>query len=136
MLFTVEFITYQGVYKSIETDKLNIPTSEGRRTILSNHMPIMIPIQIGVIETSNNNKTSHYAISGGVLYFDSNVAEIVADDVVDLNEININEITQEKQITEEKYKKVRRANEKHRIQTKLDSLDNLINAYKKYVEVS
>lgn len=136
MLFTVEFITYQGVYKSIETDKLNIPTSEGRRTILSNHMPIMIPIQIGVIETSNNNKTSHYAISGGVLYFDSNVAEIVADDVVDVNEININEITQEKQITEEKHKKVRRANEKHRIQTKLDSLDNLINAYKKYVEVS
>ena len=136
MLFKVDFITYQGVYKSIETDKVNIPTSDGRRTILSNHMPIMIPIQIGVIETSTNNKLSHYAISGGVLYFDNNVAEIVADDVIDVKEIKIDEVTKENKEAQIVFEKAKRANEKQRAQLKIDVTNNLINAYNKYVKVS
>ena len=89
MLFKVDLITYRGVYRTVETEKLNIPTSEGRRTILSNHMPIMIPITVGVIETANKNELSHYAINSGVLYFENNVAEIVADSIVDVAEIDV-----------------------------------------------
>ena len=78
MLFKVDLITYRGVYRTVETEKLNIPTSEGRRTILSNHMPIMIPITVGVIETANKNELSHYAINSGVLYYtDEQVARAI-----------------------------------------------------------
>lgn len=133
MLFKVDFITYQGVYKSIQTDKLNVPTSDGRRTILSNHMPIMIPVQIGVIETNEDNKLAHYAISGGVLYFENNGAEIVADDVIDVNEINIDEAIAEKEKALEDLRKAKRPNEKTRAQLKIDINDNLIKAYEKYV---
>lgn len=133
MLFKVDFITYQGVYKSIQTDKLNVPTSDGRRTILSNHMPIMIPVQIGVIETNEDNKLAHYAISGGVLYFENNGAEIVADDVIDVNEINIDEAIAEKEKALEDLRRAKRPNEKTRAQLKIDINDNLIKAYEKYV---
>lgn len=136
MLFKVDFITYLGVYKSIETDKLNIPTSQGRRTILSNHMPIMIPIETGVIETSNNNKLSHYAISTGVLYFENNIAEIVADDVVDVKEIDIDRANNDKLKAQEELKKAKRNNEKHRAETKIKVADNLIKAYDKYIKAS
>ena len=61
MLFKADLITYYGVYASIETEKLNVPTSEGRRTILSNHSPIMLPLESGVMETAKDNKLSHYA---------------------------------------------------------------------------
>ena len=85
MQFKVDFITYLGIYRTIETEKLNVPTSEGRRTILSNHMPIMLSLGLGVVETEEEGKLKHYVVNNGVLYFENNVAEIVADNVVDIH---------------------------------------------------
>ena len=132
MLFKVDFITYEGVYRTIETEKLNIPTTEGRRTILSNHMPIIIPLSIGVIETANGNEVSQYAVNNGVLYFKNNVAEIVADSVIDVEDIKIDEILKEKAEAEEKIRKARREYEKIRSIHKIDVANNLIKADKQY----
>ena len=88
MEFKVDFVTYEGVYKTIMSEKLNVPTSEGRRTILSNHMPIIMPLLIGVIETKEGKELKHYAVNNGVLYFKDNEAEIVADSVIDGNDID------------------------------------------------
>ena len=84
MQFKTDLITYNGVYRTIQTEKLNLPTSEGRRTILANHMPIMIPLQIGIIETDEDGVLRHYATNGGVLYFRDNEAEIVSDTIMDV----------------------------------------------------
>lgn len=89
MQFSVDLITYRGLYKTIETDKLNLPTSDGRRTILSNHMPVIIPIELGVIETHNNEGLFHYASSEGMVYFENNKATIVCDTIVDINEADV-----------------------------------------------
>lgn len=89
MLFDTEFVTYHGDYKIVQTDKLNIPTKDGRRTILSNHMPIMIPIDMGVIETNNNGVLSHFAVSEGILYFKDNHATIVCDVIEDIETVDL-----------------------------------------------
>ena len=89
MQFSVDLITYRGLYKTIETDKLNLPTSDGRRTILSNHMPVIIPIELGVIETHNNEGLFHYASSEGMVYFENNKATVVCDTIIDINEADI-----------------------------------------------
>ena len=128
MLFKVDFITYEGVYRTIETEKLNIPTSEGRRTILSNHMDIIIPMQIGVIETAKNGVLSHYAINNGVLYFKDNVAEVVADSVVDVEEIDIDRARKDKQEAEDSIANARREYEKIVYRNKLEVANNLIQA--------
>ena len=120
MKFKTDLITYEGVYRSIETEKLNLPTSEGRRTILANHMPIMIPLQVGVIETDEEEGLKHYAINGGVMYFKDNVAEIVADNIVDVEEIDIEKARADKEKEEEKLAKAKREYERIRAKDKLE----------------
>jgi len=88
MYFKTSFLTYAGLYRTIETSKLNCPTVDGRRTILSNHMPIIMPLSIGVLETEEKGEIKHYAINAGVLYFHDNEAIIVTDDVYLTTEIN------------------------------------------------
>ena len=132
MLFKVDLITYRGVYRTVETEKLNIPTSEGRRTILSNHMPIMIPITVGVIETANKNELSHYAINSGVLYFENNVAEIVADSIIDVAEIDVELARREKQKYEDRIAESRNENEINRAKQRMEIVENLLRAAEKY----
>ena len=134
MEFKTDLITYNGVYRTIMTEKLNLPTSEGRRTILANHMPIMMPLQVGVIETEEGGVLKHYAVNGGVMYFNDNVAEIVADSIVDVQEIDIEEAEKEKAKEEEKLSKARRENEKIRALNKIEVAENLIKAKQKYME--
>ena len=132
MKFKTNFITYLGIYRSIETEKLNIPTSEGRRTILSNHMPIMIPMGIGVIETLEDGKLHHYIVNNGVLYFENNVAEVVADNIVDVNEIDIERSKNALVKYEEALRKARRENERIRAQEKIDIANVMIKAAEEY----
>ena len=132
MEFKTDLITYEGVYRTISTEKLNLPTSEGRRTILANHMAIMMPLQIGVIETKEAGALKHYAINGGVLYFKNNVAEIVADSIVDVEEIDIKQAQAEKEKEEERFANARRENERLRAQIKINVAENLIKAAKMY----
>lgn len=132
MKFKTDLITYEGVYRSIETEKLNLPTSEGRRTILANHMPIMIPLQVGVIETDEEEGLKHYAINGGVMYFKDNVAEIVADNIVDVEEIDIEKARADKEKEEEKLAKAKREYERIRAKDKLEIEENLLRAAEKY----
>ncbi len=132
MEFKTDLITYEGVYRTISTEKLNLPTSEGRRTILANHMAIMMPLQIGVIETKEAGALKHYAINGGVLYFKNNVAEIVADSIVDVEEIDIEQAQAEKEKEEERFANARRENERLRAQIKINVAENLIKAARMY----
>jgi len=132
MKFRTNFITYLGTYRSIETEKLNIPTSEGRRTILSNHMPIMIPMGIGVIETLEDGKLHHYIVNNGVLYFENNVAEIVADNIVDVNEIDIERSKSALIKYEEALNKAKRENERVRAKEKLDIAKVMLKAAEEY----
>ena len=132
MEFKVDFITYEGIYKTLMSEKLNVPTSDGRRTILSNHMPIVMPLGIGVVETLENKQLKHYAINNAVLYFKDNVAEIVADSVLDVNDINVEQAIRDKKTAEENLKKTKREYEKFRDRNKLEVANNLISAAAKY----
>ena len=89
MIFDADLITYRGLYKTIQTEKLNVPCIDGRRTVLSNHMPILMPLDNGVIETSKEGKLSHFVVSEGFLYFENNKATIVCDVIEDIDDVNI-----------------------------------------------
>lgn len=132
MQFKVDFITYLGIYRTIETEKLNVPTSEGRRTILSNHMPIMLSLGLGVVETEEEGKLKHYVVNNGVLYFENNVAEIVADNVVDIHEINVERAKHARDTAKENLDKAKTDNQKARAHEKLDMAEVLLKAAEKY----
>ena len=133
MLFKADLITYYGVYRTIETDKLNVPTPEGRRTILSNHMPIMLPLEIGVIETGNAGKLSHYAINGGVLYFRDNKAELVLNNVIDVEEIDVEKVKGEVERIGRELKSVSSESRRIRLGYELEVAQNRLKAAEKYL---
>ena len=89
MEFATKLITYRGIYKTINTAKLNVPCIDGRRTILSNHMPIILPLDNGVIETDEDGKLKHYAVSEGILYFEDNKATVVCDVIEDIETVDV-----------------------------------------------
>ena len=134
MKFKVDFTTYLGVYKTVETEKLNVPTSEGRRTILSNHMPIMLSLDLGVVETLEEGVTNRYVVNGGVLYFENNVAEIVADNVLTLDDIDVERAAKSLEKARISLEKASRENERIRAQEKYDIANFILKTAEKYKE--
>ena len=134
MLFKLDLITYKGIYRTIETEKLNVPTSEGRRTILSNHMPIMMPLAMGVIETSNNGKLSHFAVNNGIMYFESNQAAIIADSILDVDEIDIPRAIADRDRALKGIESARNEVELSRATFKKEVAENFLSAAEKYLK--
>lgn len=134
MKFKVDFTTYLGVYKTVETEKLNVPTSEGRRTILSNHMPIMLSLDLGVVETLEDGIINRYVVNGGVLYFENNVAEIVADNVLTLDDIDAERAAKSLEKARISLEKASRENERIKAQEKYDIANFILKTAEKYKE--
>ena len=134
MLFKVDLITYKGIYRTIETEKLNVPTSEGRRTVLSNHMPIMMPLAMGVIETSKDGKLSHYAVNNGIMYFEDNQAAIIADSVLDVDEIDIQRAINDRDRALNGIASARNEVENSRATFKKEVAENFLSAAEKYLK--
>ncbi len=134
MLFKVDLITYKGIYRTIETEKLNVPTSEGRRTVLSNHMPIMMPLAMGVIETSKNGKLSHFAVNNGIMYFENNQAAIIADSVLDVDEIDIPRAIADRDRALKGIESARNEVELSRATFKKEVAENFLGAADKYLK--
>ena len=134
MLFKLDLITYKGIYRTIETEKLNVPTSEGRRTILSNHMPIMMPLAMGVIETSKDGKLSHYAVNNGIMYFEDNQAAIIADSVLDVDEIDIQRAINDRDKALNGIASARNEVENSRATFKKEVAENFLSAAEKYLK--
>ena len=132
MEFKADFITYEGVYMTIMTEKLNLPTSEGRRTILSNHMDIMLSLDVGIIETLEEGLLKHYVINGGVLYFKDNVAEIVTDNVIAIKDISVERARASKKKFEDALARTDRPNEVQRLKDKIKVTDVILQAAERY----
>ena len=134
MEFKVDFTTYLGIYRTIMTEKLNVPTSEGRRTILSNHMPIMMSLSLGLVETLEDDESHYYIVNNGVLYFENNEAEIVADNVIDINEIEVERAKASLEKAKKNLEKAKRPNDIARAQEKYDVAKFIIDTYHEYIK--
>ncbi|MBQ9840531.1 MAG: ATP synthase F1 subunit epsilon [Erysipelotrichaceae bacterium] len=110
-MITVNLITPEGLYRTVETSRITIDTIDGQRGILSNHMPIVLMLKIGTLKTIENGKTKRYTINGGMMYFENNVANILSDAIEDIELIDV----------ERAQKAADRANE--RLAKKADNLD-------------
>lgn len=131
MLFDTDLVTYRGLYKTIQTNKLNIPAIDGRRTILSNHMPVMIPLDNGVIETNNEDTLTHYVVSEGMLYFENNKATIVCDVIEDINDVDIKFYEEKLQKAKNRIENARSDFDVRKATVQLARATNIVNSTKK-----
>ncbi|MGN1399176.1 MAG: ATP synthase F1 subunit epsilon [Erysipelotrichaceae bacterium] len=101
MSITVNLITYRGIYRSLEADKINVPSSDGRRGILPNHVSVIMPLEIGVLNVSVKQQEYYFAISRGMLLFENNTATILSDSIIDVEDIQQERIEKKLKKTQE-----------------------------------
>ena len=89
MMIHVRIITPKGIYKEFDTPILNIPTVDGERGLLPNHMPLVTMLQIGVMSSIEDGQRNYYAIFNGLFYFRDNVAEIMTDTIENSKDIDL-----------------------------------------------
>lgn len=71
-MFRLKLIALGGKAKELELISVILPTSDGNRTILSNHMEVFVELVPGIARLRDQHKTEDYFVSEGVFHFKSN----------------------------------------------------------------
>lgn len=75
-MFELNMLTIDGKKYTGEVARISLPTSDGTRTILANHMDIVVPIEIGKIWLIRGNEREEVAVSEGIFKFGDNIAHL------------------------------------------------------------
>ena len=119
--FNVSVVTQVKKILEQEAGYLRLRTSEGDIGILPNHAPFVAELSMGKmeIESPNKDRRDVYFLSGGFLEISNNQATIIADEILPIEEIDIeNEQTQIEELKKE-LEKLEIDEEKKKIQKKL-----------------
>lgn len=75
-MFKLTMITPEGKKYTSENTRISLPTEDGIRTVLSNHMDIIVPVEIGKLKLIKENESDIAVVSEGIFYFQNNVAKL------------------------------------------------------------
>lgn len=127
-MFTLTIRTYKGIYKKADCNSVNLPSPDGRRGILPNHMPIMMPVEIGILHTVEEGISKKYAISDGMFYFEDNQATLLVDTIEDVEQIDVARALRAKEKAEERMRIAQSESDIRRAQVALNKAINRISA--------
>jgi len=102
--FNVSVVTQVKKILEQEAGYLRLRTSEGDIGILPNHAPFVAELSMGKmeIESPNKDRRNIYFLSGGFLEISNNQVTIIADEILPIEEIDIeNEQTQVEELKKE-----------------------------------
>ena len=119
--FNVSVVTQVKKILEQEAGYLRLRTSEGDIGILPNHAPFVAELSMGKmeIESPNKDRRDVYFLSGGFLEISNNQVTIIADEILPIEEIDIeNEQTQVEELKKE-LEKLEIDEEKKKLQKKL-----------------
>ncbi|NLC96019.1 MAG: ATP synthase F1 subunit epsilon [Erysipelotrichaceae bacterium] len=83
-----EIVTPSGKYKEFDTPILNVVTIDGQRGILPSHVPLVTILEVSKLSSVEKGEREEYAVSGGLLYFENDVAKILTDSIESKGEID------------------------------------------------
>ncbi len=83
-----EIVTPNGMYKQFDTSILNIVSIDGQMGILPSHVPLVTVLEVSKLSSVENGEREEYAIAGGLLYFENDVAKILTDSIESKEEID------------------------------------------------
>lgn len=132
MPFKVNFITYKGAYRSVWSDKLNVPAIDGQRTLLNNHMDVILPLTYGTIETLQEGELRHWAISDGMLMFRNNEATVLSNHCFAVEDIDKTRVEASLMRARASLESADREIDIQRAKLRISMLANMIDASSKY----
>lgn len=89
MSFQLEIVTPKGLFLKQEIDAINIKTITGYRTILDGHTDLLAVLDYAPMHIIYNNKTTYYAIHGGLLRMENNVLHLVLGAIERADQIDL-----------------------------------------------
>lgn len=93
-------VTPEGLAKELDTTILNVVSTVGQLGILSRHVPLVTPLAISRMITEESDGRREYAVAGGLLYFENDLATILTDAIESKEEIDLRRAEEAKQRAE------------------------------------
>lgn len=104
--FKLELVTPLAKILSEEVNFVMLRTTEGDMGILPNHSPFVAGLATGEMKVRNNGQEKFYYVSGGFVEISDNVVTILADEAMDVNDIDLEAARKEAQIAKEKLERI------------------------------
>jgi F-type H+-transporting ATPase subunit epsilon len=81
-MLKLSIVTPSGTLYEGEVDYLVIDGNEGQMGILSNHVPVVVPVKEGFLKHVIKEVESYYFLSGAILEQNHNVVTVIAQEAV------------------------------------------------------
>ncbi len=104
--FKLDLVTPLARILSEEVNFVMLRTTEGDMGILPNHAPFVAGLATGEMKVRNNGQEKLYYISGGFVEISDNVVTILADEAMDVKDIDLEAARKEAQIAKEKLERI------------------------------
>lgn len=104
-MFELEIVTPTGRYNTMEVEALTMPSTDGQITILPNHMPVVISLEIGIAKITTYDGSKRYAMSNGLFTFEDNKGLLFLDTIESEDEIDFVRAKAAKKRAEERIRK-------------------------------
>lgn len=75
-MFKLTMLTSDGKKHEMELSRISLPTNDGVRTILANHMDIVVPVEIGEVKLIEQRESETVVVSEGIFNFKDNAAHL------------------------------------------------------------
>ncbi|MGL4946466.1 MAG: F0F1 ATP synthase subunit epsilon [Cetobacterium sp.] len=100
--FKLELVTPLSKVLSEEVNFVMLRTTEGDMGILPNHSPFVAGLATGEMKIKNNGQETFYYVSGGFVEISGNVVTILADEAMDVKDIDLEAAKKEAQLAKGK----------------------------------
>ncbi|WP_297406236.1 F0F1 ATP synthase subunit epsilon [uncultured Cetobacterium sp.] len=104
--FRLEVVTPLAKILSEEVEFIMIRTTDGDMGILANHSPFVAGLSTGEMKIRSNGKEDFFYVSGGFMEISNNVVTVLADEAMNIKDIDLEIARKEAQIAKEKLDKL------------------------------
>lgn len=73
----LKMLSFDGKEYKDEITRISLPTNDGIRTVLNNHMDVVIPVDIGEVQLIKDKKKKTVVVSEGMFNFKDNHAQLL-----------------------------------------------------------
>ncbi len=115
----LKMLSFDGKTHSEELSRISLPTNDGIRTILNNHMDVVVPVDIGEVKLINDKETKKVVVSEGIFNFEDNNAQLLVRTFEFPEEIDKDRAKRAKERAEERLEKELSAKEFHETELSL-----------------
>lgn len=113
-MFNLKIVSPTEVYDELEVKSLTLPSTDGQRTILPNHMPLVLPLEVGVMYYKVNDKNDNFFLSEGLFTFEENQGTLLVNTIESEEEIDFNRAERARQRAVERLQTAKDVNEMKR----------------------